>query len=45
MTLADASVAALRARLPAPLVADLAGADATVPRDALVRAGLPGKSC
>lgn len=45
MTLADASVAALRARLPAPLVADLAGPDATLPREALVRAGLTGESC
>jgi len=45
MTQADASVAALRERLPAPLIADLAGAGAPIPREALRLAGLPGETC
>jgi dethiobiotin synthetase len=45
MAQADASVAALRERLPAPLLADLAGADAPIPREALRLAGLPGETC
>lgn len=45
MAQANASVAALRERLPAPLLADLAGADAPIPREALRLAGLPGETC
>ena len=45
MAQADASVAALRERLPAPLLADLAGAAAPMPREALRLAGLPGETC
>jgi dethiobiotin synthetase len=45
MAEADASVAALRERLPAPLLADLEGVDAPVPPEALRLAGLPGESC
>ena len=40
MARADESVAALRERLPAPLLADLDGAGATLGREALVAAGL-----
>jgi hypothetical protein len=45
MARADARIAALRARMPAPLVADLAHADAALPREALQRAGLTLDSC
>jgi dethiobiotin synthetase len=45
MARADDSIAALRARMPAPLVADLAHADAALPREALQRAGLTLDSC
>ena len=45
MAQADASVAALRERLPAPLLADLVGAGAPIPREALRLAGLPGETC
>ena len=45
MAQADASVATLRERLPAPLLADLDGTDAPIPREALRLAGLPGGTC
>jgi dethiobiotin synthetase len=45
MVQADASVAALRERLPAPLLADLASVGAPFPREALHLAGLPGETC
>ena len=45
MAQADASVAALRERLPAPLLADLAGVGTPFPREALRLAGLPGGTC
>jgi dethiobiotin synthetase len=44
MAQADASVAALRERLPAPLLADLDRADAPIPPEALRLAGLTGES-
>ena len=44
MAQADASVAALRERLPAPLLADLDRADAPLPPEALRLAGLTGES-